>query len=433
MSARAAAPQAADFQDDLAVILATPPPRLLRTAGTLAALLVAALVAIAACVRTDIVVVGAGTLAADAPLAVVQPMERGVVRELRVRPGDRVRRGQVLATLDPTFTQADVDTLRRQQREAGARIARLAAELSAAPPGALEAGEDEHALQSQLYARRQQEYRLRLDGYNQALAHDAAALHAARLAAASGTASLAVAVDIADMRRSLLRSQAGSRLLYLQAEDARIQAARSLDEAAGQVAELSHALAATQAERQGYVAQWHRAALDELIAATAERARLAGDLAKALRLHDLIRLDAPQDGTVLDVAARAAGSVLQPAEPLVTILPAGTGLIAELSVPSADIGTIHQGDRVGVKVDAFPYQSHGMLRGTVRSVGQQSVRTTGAEAMHAVRVALDGGTLKATVIPGMTVSAEMHAGTRNLLGYFLYPVTRGFQQGFREP
>ncbi len=431
MHAATVTPHALGYQSELEQILAAPPPRLLCVTGVLAAGLVVAMVTIAACVSTDIVVVGSGTLAADSPTIALQAMERGVVHELRVQPGQHVRRGQVIATLDPTFTQTDLDTLDRQLRDADAKITRLQAELSPAPPAILPEAGDAPAMQAKLFSGRQQEYRLRLAGYDQALARNSAGLHAARQAMQSAVQSLAVATDIADMRRQLLRSQTGSRLLYLQAEDGRIQAMRNLDDASAQATSLSHALDATTAERQGFVAQWHRAALDDLISATADQARLHDQLAKAARLHELIRFAAPRDCTVLAVASRAPGSVLQPGEQLVSLMPDDGGMIAEISVASADIGHVAKGNPVVVKVDAFPYQQHGTLHGMVQSVSEQSFHPPGEAATHLVRVKLMPGDL--AVIPGMTVSAEVRAGTRNLLGYFLYPVTRGLRESFREP
>jgi len=65
--------------------------------------------------------------------------------------------------------------------------------------------------------------------------------------------------------------------------------------------------------------------------------------------------------------------VLQEAEPLLTLVPTGTSLIAEVMINSADVGYTKLGDEVAVKVDAFPYQRHGLLTGKLRAVGEDSV------------------------------------------------------------
>lgn len=80
--------------------------------------------------RVDRVVTAAGRLVTTAPKAVVQPLETSIVKALHVQVGDRVKAGQVLATLDPTFLAADFATLAANRERAAARIARLEAELA---------------------------------------------------------------------------------------------------------------------------------------------------------------------------------------------------------------------------------------------------------------------------------------------------------------
>jgi HlyD family secretion protein len=110
-------------------------------------------------------------------------------------------------------------------------------------------------------------------------------------------------------------------------------------------------------------------------------------------------------------------------------------MIADVSVLSADIGQLAPGQDVVLKVDAFPYQQHGLAHGTVRSIAEESAPDpqTGA-ATHRVQITLTGPMPRAaTLFPGMTVTAEVNVGSRNVLGYFLYPITRGFSESMREP
>jgi HlyD family secretion protein len=426
------------FQTDLDEVLAEPPPRGLRATNFLLASLMASVLIIAAVVKSDIIVSGRGQLRADTPTILLQPVERAIIRELFVRAGDRVTKGEVVATLDATFSQADVNTLTKQKQDLTAKIARLEVEAAPSPPDHLAAADDAQAMQARLYAQRREEFRQHLTSFDQSLARDAVALQGNRTAAEALTQQLAIATDVASMRSSLMHSAVGSRLQFLAAESSRIQAEKDLRAARVQITELVHAIDSTRAERQAFVAARQREDLEELIAARAERARVEDQLTKATRLHDLIELKSPTDGVVLDVAARAPGSVLHEAEALITILPAGAALIAEVSVPSSDIGNLVDGQKVLIKVDAFPYQRHGRLHGKVRSIGEESYSEGTAEAFHKVRVALGPDDLQflpqgASLIPGMTVTAEVNVGSRNVLSYFLYPITRGLKESLREP
>jgi HlyD family secretion protein len=427
------------FQSDLDAVLAEPPPRLLRATNALVAGLLITLVIIAGVVKTDVVVSGRGQLRADTPTILLQPLERAIIRRLNVRAGDHVSRGEVLALLDPTFTEADLKSLTKRAAELNAKIERLNSEVSHSPLPSLGSEDEDHIMQSQVYVQRQYEFSQRLASFDQAIARDTVALQASRSAAEALAHQLVIATDVAGMRSALMQSADGSKLQYLAAESTRIEAEKQFRSARDQMKELTHAIDAARADRQAFIAQWQRSATEELIVAKADKAHVQDELAKANRLHELIQLEAPCDGIVLDVAARAAGSVLHEAEPLITILPAGAAMIADVSVPSAQIGQLAPGQNVVLKVDAFPYQQHGLVHGVVRSVAEESVPDpqSGA-ATHRVQITLvqqgkgamaDGETL----FPGMTVTAEVNVGARNVLAYFLYPITRGFSESLREP
>jgi HlyD family secretion protein len=176
---------------------------------------------------------------------------------------------------------------------------------------------------------------------------------------------------------------------------------------------------------------------------------VAETLAKAVMLAERVTLVAPEDGVVLAVARRSAGSVLNPAEALVTLTPTGAELIAEVMIGSADIGYLLPGQRAALKIDAFPFQRHGTLPGQLRSVGAESLAPGGDGALpasgqpipgafHRSQVVLDTAALRklpdrAALLPGMTLTAEIQVGARSVLSYFLYPILRGFDEALREP
>jgi HlyD family secretion protein len=386
-------------------------------------------------------VTGTGTLQADTPTFVLQPMERAIIRTLRVRAGDHVARGQVVATLDPTFADADLAGLRNQAAAVAARIWRLQVELfdgarEAPPPGDAAGG-----MEAGFHQKRSREFAQRVASFDDTIARDRAEMATERNAVAALRQQLTLATSVASIRGELMRREVGSKLQFLQAENNRIQAERDLRAARDRMAELARGIDAARADRQAYIAQWQREAMEDLIAARAEQTRIDTAMAKAARLHDLIRLVAPADGIVLDVAPRAEGSILHEAEPLMTVLPAGAALIADVSISSADIGNLAEGDPVLVKVDAFPYQRHGMLQGVVRSIGEESFPGHGGVeggAVHRVRIALTQTALRhlphgAALIPGMTVEAEVRIGARSVLAYFLSPITRGLGESLHEP
>lgn len=447
------APEAVEFQSELEIIIREPPPRILGAPHLIAAGMLALLALISCFVQMDRVVVATGRLATQAPPIVMQPLERSIMRDVRVKAGDIVRKGQVLATLDPTFTLADRSALSAQQRALFAELRRLEAEAAGKPIegfGPTDADPD-MALQASLYAQRQAQYRSRLDSLDGGIASTEASLRASEGDEKSLSAQLAVYSDVENLRAQLYKAQTGSRLQLLEAQAQRLETERSLQSTTNRIQELRADLTARKAERRNFVDDWQRQLLEQLVATRREAAQVDEDLAKAVRRNDLVELTAPADAIVQEVARLSPGSIAREAEALITLVALETPLIAEVVIDSGDIGYVKAGDPVEVKVAPFPFQRHGMLKGRLRSVSRQSFVPGSAEALDALRsptvsgayvhraqVDLESLRLErmpegAALTAGMVVQAEIKVGSRSLMSYFLYPVLRGLDESLKEP
>jgi hemolysin D len=406
------------------------------------------LIAVASVVRVDMIVAASGRLMADAPLLVVQPMQLSIVREIRVKPGDAVHQGDILAMLDPTFTQADKAALLAQQDALQAQLARLEAEIGDRPLQ-LDGNTQDRVLQLTLYNQRRSQYGSRLRALDEDIARINANIRGTEESTASLSQQLGIIKEVEGMRAKLYSMQAGSRLNYLDAQVTRLRNERDNQDALHHLDDLRHSMATKQAERQVFIDDWRRQILEELVKARTSAASVAESLVKAQKMNDLVVLAAPADGIVLDIAKRSVGSVMQAAEPIVTLVPSAAPLIAEISINSADVGFPKLGDEVAIKVDAFPYQRHGLLKGKLRSIGEDSTAPGGSNlptasgqsplgVFHRCQVELTGTSLHnvsagSHLIPGMSLTAEIKVGSRSVISYFLYPIERGLQESIREP
>ncbi|MGH7153413.1 MAG: biotin/lipoyl-binding protein, partial [Acetobacteraceae bacterium] len=84
-------------------------------------------------IKVDEVVSARGAVVSRSPVLMVQPLETAIVRSINVRVGEKVKAGQVLAQLDPTFAAADVGALAAQVSSLQAEVSRLQAESEAKP------------------------------------------------------------------------------------------------------------------------------------------------------------------------------------------------------------------------------------------------------------------------------------------------------------
>ena len=429
--------------DDMIAELA--PHGLRRTHQVTAALFLT--LALASCfVEIDTVVVASGRLVTDQPTIVLQPMALSVIREIAVKPGDEIRRGDVVARLDPTFARADEAAQAGQLATLDAQIARIEAELEGRAPIFRTDGPIVD-LQRALFTQRQTQ----LEGRLRSLDTEIDRLRGAVLAAQRNLASLEKQLDIAReveaVREKLYKMQVGSRLNALDAQVNRMRGDRDVEDTRTHVMDLTQNLAGKEAERQVFLDEWRRQLLEDLGKARSEAANVTEGLNKARRLGELVSLTAPADAIVLDVAKRSVGSVVQAAEPIVTMVSTESDLVAEIMIPASDVGYTTVGDDVTLKVDAFSWQKHGAMTGFLRSIGRDSLSAAGAGSTlpsggqpiyHRAQVVLTHQRLEnlpngAHVIPGMTLSADIKVGKRRLVSYFLEPITRGFRESLREP
>ena len=436
-------------EPDMEDFLAEAPPRFIRDAHKIAMAMLFTLIVVACFVKVDIVIVGSGKLSSDEPPIVVQPMQLSMIRQINVKVGDVVHKGEVLAKLDPTFTQADQASLATQQASMTSEMARIQAELDNKPLQ-LDESTPDNQLQMTLYRNRQAQYSAKLAEYDQHIERDRNDIASTSESEKSLTEQLRVAKELESMRQTLYDKGAGSKVQLLDAQGSRLKTEQDLQKTQNHLDETRHSLQSAQSDRQTFIDGWRHDLLERMVKLRSDSAVTSENLTKAAHLNDLVELRAPEDCVVLEIAKRSVGSVLQPAEPFATLVPVNAPLIADISIKSSDVGYVKLGDPVVIKVDAFPYQRHGFLKGKVRSIGEDSYATgapTAAPAgvsaplagvYHHSQIAITDPHLEqmpegVRLIPGMTLTAEIKVGTRTIISYFLYPITQGMHESIREP
>jgi len=447
-------PDAIPFLNPIDGLCEEAPPRLMWSMHYIIIAMFFIMLSAAWLTRVDVVVVAGGGLTTEKPPMIAASIDRGIIRELRVHPGDTVHKGQVLAVLDPTFANADMATLNDQKQGLLAQTRRLQAELSDTPweLGGNPSKDDQ--IQYSLFEQRRNYYKSRLRVFDEDIQRLVANVKTAEVDRTTLAKQLGYAQELEQMRGALLQSQNGSKLNYLDAQSQRVQIERQYQDAESHGQEMQHALQSKQAERQNFIDDWRRQLLENVASVGGETDKVTQALSKASLINDLVVVTAAGDGVVLDVAKRSVGSIIREAEPLVTIIPSDAPLVADIVINSSDVGHIHAGDDVVLKVDAFPYQLHGALKGRLMYVSEESYLMSeaggeaqgagasrpagGSGAVHRGRVEIVGGELQnmpegSHLIPGMTVSAEIKVGSRNVLAFFANPLTRGFSESLREP
>lgn len=435
-----------EFLPDAAEVEARVPPRLAWLTLYAVLALLASAVAWASLTSVDKIVAAPGKLVATSPQLVVQPLETAIIRGIHVAVGDVVQQGQALVTLDPTMSQADLAQLQGRIAALDAETGRLEAELEDRP---FHAGPDaaaDQALEARMFAQRQAFAASTLRGLDEKIAHAQAEMEANQAAGRQAVKRLATLQEIEAMRATLLGQQNGSRLNLLVAQEARIAGETVLVQSRGLEAQLGHALAQARSDRQTFVEEFRRNAMERLVEARGKRAAAVEDARKAGLRRQVVTMTAPSAGVVLTLAHRSVGSVVREAEPLVVLVPLDAMLEAEVNVEGRDVGELAVGQAARVKLDAFPFQDHGTVAGRVRLISQDSAapdepaerERQAPRLMYRVWVELTDQGLRglppsARLMSGMGVQAEVKVGRRSIISYFLYPLLRGLDESIREP
>ncbi|NGZ05431.1 MAG: HlyD family type I secretion periplasmic adaptor subunit [Magnetococcales bacterium] len=440
-------PDAIPFQVGIDVIIAENPSFWIMSVFYLIIGAIVSVTIVASVVEVDMIVTATGRLTTDSPPMQLQPLDRAIIKELKVKAGDAVTRGQVLATFDSTFATADLTALLAQQRTLDVQLRRLEQELAQKPWEIGPEPDGDERLQWSLMQRRQAEYRSRLQMLDEEIRRIQANLRSTEDDRNSLATLLKIYKEVEGMRDTLQKSGTGSQLHYQDSKANRVRTEQAFQDAVNRLVEQRHELEVKKAQRQTFMDEWSRNLTDQLIAVRSEATRLNEQVIKARRLSEMEVMTSPVDGVVLEVAKRAMGSILNPAELLISIVPADAPFIAEILLNSVDVGYVQAGDRVVIKVNAFPYQRHGILEGQLRFVSQESYSGGGegrdqtanpmGGAFHVGRVHLTKSDLEylpegARLIRGMTVTANIKVGSRRLIEYFLHTLISIKDESLKE-
>jgi hemolysin D len=441
-----------EFESPSTAITNAPIPSSARHIVWMVASMFAAAVAAMALIPIDKVVTAQGRVVSKAATLVLQPLDAAIVRSIEVRDGESVHAGQILARLDPTLAVADVDALVAQVGTLQAQVSRLQAEAEGRP--FVYTGLDPNlSLQAAIFGQHQAEYNYKIENYIQKVNGLVSAIARAKSDAAGYSSRLKVASKVEQMRLELERDQVGSKLNTLAASDNRAEMERFMRNAEETANSAERDLAAMVAERDGYVQGWHADISDKLSDATGKLSDAREALNKAQLHRQLVELRADRDATVLTVAKVSVGSVLQPGQQFITLVPADAPLEVEANISGRDDGFVHVGDTVAIKFDTFPYHQYGLAYGAVRIISADSfdaadeqrnptgsvpLPTNSNDLYYRARVAIDRVALHDTpegfrIMPGMPTTADIKVGKRTVLTYLLGRVLPVATEAMREP
>jgi hemolysin D len=414
--------------------------------------------------RVDVIANAPGHIVPAGDIKVIQPLDAGLVRAIHVQDGDHVRAGQVLIELDPTQTAADSERLSRDLAQARLDVARLSAlklaiETGRPPQFVAPAGADPAGVEEARAAMRAQadQAAARVADLSQQISQKVAEAAQVRAEIDKVQASLPMLGEKARIHHDLAQQGYGTSLADLDAQQQLTEARHELGVQSERGVQASAARAALERQRDGARSQFAADVLADLRKAEAQQNEVTQELVKAQNKSVQTELRAPIDGVVDQLAVHTLHGVVTPAEHLMIVVPDSGDLSIEARLANRDIGFVHAGQTVKVKVETFNFTRYGLLEGRVVDVSRdvidpldrQSAATppSGTPAgsggagppapTYVARIALSktgmmvDGRLK-PLLPGMSVTADIRTGSRSILDYLLSPIARKTQESLHE-
>jgi hemolysin D len=448
-------PEALDFAPGLLAIQESPPSRLPRAVMYTVAALFCILLAWAIFGKLDIIASAEGRLVPETYIKIVQPADAGIVKEILVKQGEKVKQGQVLMRMDTQIADADTKTIANELAMRSLQLRRIDAELGgkAVIKKPNEPNDLFNQVQSQ-YRERRQAYTDALEQAQQALQKTEHEYASAREVLAKLEQSVPILKQQAESYADMGKDGYAPQMTVLDKQRDYQEKAQDLRAQQSTVASLESAI--NQAKKQfNQITSKYRSELqNEQVEAGGQQRKLEQDSAKQAHKTRLLELKAPQSGIVKDIATHTIGSVVSPGTVMLSIVPEDEPLIAEIMIKNDDIGFVYPHQKVKVKLAPYPFEKYGMLDGEVTRIqadssdtqGQQgkdsgkdktSGQAMGQPSVYTATVALkqqylesEGKQLK--LVPGMQVIAEINQGDRTVIQYLLSPVSMTLYESGRE-
>lgn len=375
--------------------------------------------------KVDEVTRGQGRVIPSSKVQIIQSAEPSTIKEILVRTGQTVKKGQLLVRLDNTASSSELGQLETENQRLAQRAARLESEASGSSCVGENCGDEGRLAQ------------VRRSALQSQLAALSASVDQRQRDAAEGRAtasSLEGSLRLAQQQVSMLAPLAAKNVIP---QTELITAQREVVDLQGRLAAARQAISRSEAAVREARAEVSRARFDFQQEALNERSQLTTKMAvnqETIRGAEgrLARSEirAPARGVVNDLLVNTVGGFVNAGEQILQIVPLGDKLLIETRVTPRDIAFLKVGDPANVKVTAYDFSIYGGLSGRVVRVSADSIYDeVERQAYFTVVVEtdksyLETGGRRLPITPGMLCDVEIMTGKKSVLTYLLKPVLK---------
>jgi len=388
----------------------------------------------------DVIVRGTGQVVPSQRVQQIQNLEGGILREVLVREGERVKQGALLARIDneaagSQYREALVRSLNHQ-----AAIARLTALIDenepAYPSGVIADPELVKRHTNILEATRAQVHAelnvlgLRADvRKREALEQEA---HKVQLGE-----SLQIALKQRNLAAKALKEKAYSALEFLNLE-------QSVHGLKMDITALDHSIPRLHIEAQEMLERIAERKAENLADYNTEIGEIQASLFSLRELlkagSDKVRrteMHSPVRGVIKRIYVSTVGGVVAPGATIMEIVPLDDSLIIEARFSPADIAFLYPGLKAIVRLTAYDFSVYGSMDAVVENISADTLENNQGEVFYSVKLrtkhtTLDSGGQDLPIMAGMQAEVDIMTGKKTVLDYILKPLLKVRDRALRE-
>lgn len=388
----------------------------------------------------DEVAVAEGEILPLGSVKTVQHLEGGIVDEILVKEGELVEVGQPIIKLSPAQALAELEQTRAREMTLLLKSERLRAFVEGREPDFSLAGPQYRTLvqdnQSIFQAQSQARDTARsiiLSQIDQKRS-DLKLMESQHKSLREQVAALAEEMKIRDQ---LVAKGLVTRITHLDTKRELARAEGELTRILGQTVTARQAVSEMENRLIDSQSALQKQNMDEMGVSIAELAQVQETIS---RLEDRVTrliIESPSHGYIKGLTVKNQGAVIQPGGLVSEIVPVNRELRVEAKVLPRDVGHLHVGQRVRIKVTTYDFARYGSIMGKLEKLSASTFLNEKGEPFFKAQISLDQNYVGSdpgnfVVTPGMTVSAEVITGDKTLFQYMLKPIFTQLQQSFHE-
>lgn len=384
---------------------------------------------------------GEGKVIPTQQLQVIQNLEGGIISEILVKEGDRVKKGQILLKIDDKNFASSYGENRLRYIELQAKSMRLEAESHGkAFVIAKEMNEDmkqQIAYEKSLYDSNQEQLTKTFQILNEQIKQKESELTELESKVAQLSTSYDLVKKEIDIMAPLVKKGLVSEMEFLQLKRQTNNVQGELQTSRLAIPRVKSAIAEVQNKRLEAELNFQNRAKRELNEIIAEMSRLNE---AQTSLEDRVKrtlVRAPVDGTVKQLLVNTVSGVVRPGMDILEIVPSEDTLLVEAKVKPSDVGFLRLGLDATVKFTAYDFSIYGGLKGKVVFISADTITNERGETYYIVHIKTDKNHLGTPQKPlelmvGMTTSVDILTGKKTVLDYLLKPILKAKQNALRE-